>query len=158
MFRNKHVIIAMLVTPLLAILTWFAVGALVGEKAEPARSGQSYPLVEKSSCRYARRVCELANGDLLITLTLRSDESVGLGLKLRSSHALDRVQMAVAAADTEPAPRSMLSEGDAGLDWYLPLAEMPGEERRIRLVATRAGSTFFADASTTFLSPEGQTR
>ncbi len=156
MFRNKHVITAMLVAPLLAILTWFAVGALVGEKPKPAQRGQSYPLVETSSCRYASGVCELTNNDL--RLTLRAGDGVGFNLTLTSTHALDQVQMAVGAADSDTAPRLMMRGGDEGRSWYLPMSSAPAEGLRIRLVASRAGSAFFADASTAFLQTGDRAR
>jgi hypothetical protein len=43
MWKNKHVVIAMIVAPILAVLAWFAVGALVGEKAQVAKPGGAYP-------------------------------------------------------------------------------------------------------------------
>ncbi|MEM6775387.1 MAG: hypothetical protein AAF640_11090 [Pseudomonadota bacterium] len=139
----------MLVAPLLAVLAWFAVGALVGEKPHPARRGQSYPLVEKSSCRYVSGVCDLQNSSL--RLTLRAGNGPKVTLKLTASHALDQVLIALAAPDDDVAPRPMEAEDDSGRLWYLPLSESPREGMRIRLVASQSGSVFFADASTAFL-------
>jgi hypothetical protein len=151
-FRNRHIVIAMLVAPLLAVLAWFSVGLLVSEKPLPARGGSSYPLVEQSSCRWASGSCELENGDL--QLSLRIGEAVGLSLRLHSSHALDGVQLAFAAPGANPLPRSMSRADDTGREWSLSVDELPSKEQRIRLVVSRSGSAFFADASTAFLWPE----
>ena len=69
MFTNKHIIVALLVTPVLAVLAWFAVGAFVGEKPQQAAPGQSYPLVERSNCRYDSGQCDLHNEDLQLSIT-----------------------------------------------------------------------------------------
>ena len=68
MWKNKHVIIAMIVAPILAILAWFAVGQIAGEKAKVAEPGAAYPLVARSNCRWASGKCELANNDLEMTI------------------------------------------------------------------------------------------
>jgi len=57
--KNKHLVIAMLVAPVLAVLSYFALDVLVGERPKPAEEGQSYPLVEKPDCRYASGHCGL---------------------------------------------------------------------------------------------------
>ncbi len=151
MFRDRHVVIAMLVAPLLAILAWFAVGSLRGEKAAPAQAGNAYPLVEKSSCRYASGLCELENNDL--RLVIRVAEDVGAVLSLESSHALDSVQLSVAGPNEEPGPRELQAAEADGRTWELSLARKPEPPQRLRIVATRSGSAFYAEASTTFLMP-----
>ncbi|MEL7045916.1 MAG: hypothetical protein AAGL66_12960 [Pseudomonadota bacterium] len=156
MFRNRQVITAMLVAPWLAVLAWFAAGALVGERPQPAQRGQSYPLVEKSSCRYPSGVCDLENRSL--RLTLRAGDGAEVTLKLDSSHALDQVLMTVAEADSDVAPRHMEAEDEFGRIWYLPLSRLPDAGMRIRLAASRSGSVFFADASTAFLQGARQKR
>ena len=75
MFKNKHVIIALIVTPILAALAWIGVGQLMGEKPHAARPGQSYPLVEKSNCRYESGACDLENEDFLLRLTFHETEA-----------------------------------------------------------------------------------
>ncbi|EED32647.1 conserved hypothetical protein [gamma proteobacterium NOR5-3] len=149
MFTNKHVVVALLVAPVLAILAWFAVGNLIGEKAAPAQPGEAYPLVEKSNCRYSSGLCELENQD--IKLTLRLDETVGVALELTASHALEAALMSVSHPDRDPGPRAMQPGDAAGLRWRLPLSAVPSVDERIRVVISVAGSAYFADASTRFL-------
>ena len=69
-FTNKHVVIAMIVAPVLAVLAWFATGQLSGEKPQPAEQGKSYPLVEKSNCRYPSGACDLENENFKLRLTV----------------------------------------------------------------------------------------
>jgi hypothetical protein len=125
------------------------VGNLGKEKAAPAQRGESYPLVEKSNCRYASGFCELVNED--ITLTLRMDASVGKAIELTASHTLDAALMSVSLASDDPGPRAMRSLDASGRRWALPLSDTPSPLERIRVLISVAGSAYFADASTTFL-------
>ena len=152
MFKNHHVITAMLVTPILAILAWFAVGTFVGEKPQPPQSGEVYPLVEKSSCRYASGLCELENNDL--RLTLRFDDSAAAAMVLEASHDLESVLLSVASPEGDPGPRAMVATDDSGQRWRLLLAAPPGPRDRLRLVLSRRGTAYYAEASTAFLQPE----
>ncbi len=150
MFKNKHVVIAMIVAPILSILAWVAVGQFTGEQPEPAKPGASYPLVEKSNCRYASGACDLENEDFRLRLTLLQGVA-GPEFLLSSSHALEGAVLAVGGADSGPAPAAMRATDGQGLEWRIALADVPAPEQRIRLVARAAGSSYFADASTTFL-------
>jgi hypothetical protein len=152
MFTNKHVIIAMIVAPILSVLAWFAVGSLTGEQAAPAQPGQSYPLVEKSNCRYASGLCDLQNEDFELTLSYEDGVS-GPQLVLRSSHPLEGVVLGVGLPDAEEAPAVMRASDGQGLEWRLTIAAAPAPDERIRLVAMAGGSSYFADASTLFLQP-----
>jgi len=152
MFTNKHVIIAMIVAPILSILAWIAVGAFTGEKAQPAQSGNSYPLVEKSNCRYDSGVCDLENEDFRLSLSLQDGVS-GQQLVLRASHPLEGVVLSVAEPGIEAQPAAMLAADGQGLEWRMVLNDRPGPDQRIRLVARAAGSSYFAEAGTLFLQP-----
>ncbi|KAA1194292.1 hypothetical protein F0M18_02320 [Pseudohalioglobus sediminis] len=152
MFTNKHVIIAMIVAPILAVLAWFAVGQLTGEQPHVAEPGQSYPLVEKSNCRYESGACDLENEDFRLRLTLQ-DGVTGPEFLLTSSHTLEGVVLSVGAADAEAQPAPMRASDGQGLQWRIVLGEKPTPDQRIRLVARAAGSSYFAEASTTFLQP-----
>ncbi|MFT7289183.1 MAG: hypothetical protein ACI87W_003312 [Halieaceae bacterium] len=148
MFKNWHVVLALLIAPVLAILAWFAVGHLLGEQPQPAVAGEAYPLIEKSNCRYASGQCDLQNNDL--KLTIRITEDVGPGMQLSSSHRLESVLASVGETALDPGPRAMRPGDGQGLVWHLTLASPPSPTQRIRLVASRSGSAYFADASTQF--------
>lgn len=153
MFTNKHVIIAMIVAPILAVLAWFAVGQLVGERPHAAQPGHSYLLVEKSNCRYESGACDLVNEDFRLTLIYR-EEPGAPQLVLNSSHALEGVVLGIGTTDQEVQPDLMRATDGQGLEWRLALAARPYPRERIRLVARAGGSSYFAEASTAFLQVE----
>ena len=152
MFTNKHVIVAMIVAPILSILAWVAVGSFTGEQAAPAQSGQSYPLVAKSNCRYPSGACDLENEDLRLRLSAATEG--GSELILSSSHPLDGVVLGVGEAEEETQPVTMRAVDGQGLEWRIELSAAPAPSQRIHLVAMAGGSSYFADAATAFLQPE----
>ena len=150
MFNNKHVIIAMLVAPVLAVLAWFAVGKLAGEQPHSAQPGQSYPLVARSNCRYASGQCDLRNEDFRLSLTL-AGSGPDRALVVQASHPLEGIVLAVEPG-TGGAPEPLLRDSDDARQWRLPLVELPAEGARIRLVARAGGSSYFVEHSTAFLA------
>ncbi len=152
LFTNKHFVIALLVAPVLAILAWFAAGYFAGERALPAQTGQSYPLLEKSNCRWESGACDLENEDLQLTLALEPSAR-GPQLVLRASHALDGVVVGIGDPEASSPPQPMQGVSDDAREWRLPVAAVPGPAQRIHLVAMAGGSAFFADAATVFLQP-----
>jgi hypothetical protein len=149
---NKHVIIAMLVAPLLAVLAWFAVGQFAGEQPRKAEVGREYPLVEQSNCRYESGVCELRNEDMVIKLSL--EQGADEVLVLRASHALEGVLLAIGPPESSLPPDKMRTADGQGKEWRMLIGGVPGPQERIRLVATAGGSTYFAEASTRFVQSE----
>lgn len=149
-FTNKHVVIAMIVAPVLAVLAWLAAGQFAGEKPRPAEPGQSYPLVEQSNCRYPSGACDLENEDFRITLAA-GEGMLATELSLRSSHPLDGVVLGIGEPEGETAPEPMRALDGQGLEWRLALGRLPARTERIRLVAMAGGSSYFADAATAFL-------
>jgi hypothetical protein len=153
MFKNRHVIVALLVAPVLAILSWFAAGSLWGERAAPAQPGNAYPLVARSNCRWASGQCDLENNDL--ELILRYEPALEGVLVLSASHALDSVLVALAPPGEDVSPRRMRPSGADGRQWRLALAKPPGNGLRLRLVAAAAGASYFGDAAALFLTGGG---
>ncbi len=149
---NKHVVIAMIVAPILAVMAWFAAGQFTGETPQAAVPGQSYPLVEKSNCRYPSGACDVENEGLRLRLT--TVEAGGNELLLTSSHPLDGVVLGLGSADEETEPAAMRAADGQRLEWRLQLGAAPLPVQRIRLVALAAGSSYFADVGTTFLQPQ----
>ncbi len=151
-WSNKHVVIATLMAPVLALIAYFGIGALVGEDPQPAEAGQSYPLVEKPNCRYASGACGLKNADFELTLTYERLDSGRLLLRLVSAHPLDGVMLAVAdAGGQEQTPVAMSPAGTGGLHWSLEMIDPDAESQRLRLVASTAGVFYFGDVATKFM-------
>ena len=70
MWKNKHVILAMLIAPVLAIIAWFSVDYFVAERPHEARPGASYPLVAKPNCRRLSERCDLVNEDFRLGMNI----------------------------------------------------------------------------------------
>ncbi|MEL6948593.1 MAG: hypothetical protein AAGM16_00535 [Pseudomonadota bacterium] len=143
MWKNKHVIIALLVAPVLAILAWFAVDRMVAEEPQAAVAGGAYELVARPNCRYASGECELVNNDFQLSLAL----SDGV-MTLNASHALNGVQIAFGdSAGTYGVPQTL--EG-AGQSWQLAFADASADES-IRVLASAGGASYYAETSLAFI-------
>lgn len=149
---NKHVVIAMIVAPLLAVMAWFAAGQFAGEAPQTAVPGQSYPLVEKSNCRYPSGACDVENEEFRLRLT--AAQAGGGELLLTSSYPLEGVVLGVGLPDEETQPAVMHAADSQGLEWRVQLGAAPAPTQRIRLVALARGSSYFADVGTAFLQPQ----
>lgn len=155
--KNKHVLVAALVAPLLALMSYFAIDFFVGESPHAAEEGQSYKLVEKSNCRYNSGNCGLKNGDFELSL---SSEWVGDGqllLTLRSEFPLDGIVIALVqneADDNPPVDMQMVS--DDGLTWSLNLSNPSPGQDRLRLVASSNQSLWYGDVAMKFALPRAE--
>jgi len=147
--RNRHVIIALLVTPVLAVLAWIGVGQLAGETPAPAEPGRAYPLVEQPNCRYASGSCGLRNADLELRIILGNGSEPKV--TVASSHPLERVQLAHAteAGYELPGDLAPVAEGR----WEGQLRARPVEGDRLRLVAQGAGAFYYGEVATAFARP-----
>ncbi|MFT6285902.1 MAG: hypothetical protein ACJA09_000641 [Alcanivorax sp.] len=149
MMTGKHIIAALLITPVLAILAWFAMDQLVAERARPALPGSSYLLVEQSNCRYSSGRCELANGDFKLILAMDEGE-----LLLASSHALDGALLSINSPELNLPPVTMNATDENKLHWRISLARTPRASERIRVAVRADGSAYFGEASITWMAAE----
>ncbi len=150
-WKDKHVVIAMLMAPALALLAYFGIGAILGEDPQPAEAGQNYPLAEKPNCRYASGTCGLKNAEFELTLTFARLNGGRILLRLASAHPLEGVLIAVADdGGEEQIPVAMRPAGENGLAWSLDMAHPDAETQRLHLVASAAGVHYFGDISTAF--------
>ena len=151
MFRNKHILVAGLVAPLLAVGAYYAVDLWVGEKPHAAEAGRSYPLVELPNCRYDSGACGLKNGDFRLDISAEWLGEGRLSVELISAFPLEGVKLAMVSTQAgEPPPRQMRPTSDDGLGWVLEVESSDPENDRMRLVAASAGSLYFGDASMKF--------
>ena len=148
---NKHLVVAMLVAPVLAVLSYYALDVMVGEKPQPAEEGQSYPLAEKPDCRYASGHCGLKNADFELQLVAEGVEDDRVSLTMTSVFPLDGAMIAlVSGEDDDAPPAAMQPSGDDGLGWWAEIARPEPARQRLRLVVSSAGSLYYGDAATAF--------
>ena len=154
-FRSRHVIVALLVAPVLALLAWFSIDFLVGERPQAAIAGHSYPLVEQPGCRYAGGDCGLKNADFELALSLSRAADGRVALEVVSAFPLDGVLAAVVAdASDEPGPTALRRAEPGGLAWRIELEPPRAGRDRLRIAATAAGSRYFGEVSTEFAADE----
>jgi hypothetical protein len=154
-FKNRHVVVATLMAPLLGLGAYFGMGFIFGERPQPAESGQSYKLVEKPNCRRASGLCGLKNVDFELTIGFERLGIDRLLLKLDSEHPLDGVKLAlVQNGIDEGEPRDMQPTGKDGLNWSLDIPTPDPERDRLHLVAASMQTLYFGDVTTKFTSSE----
>jgi hypothetical protein len=154
-FKNKHMLVATLMAPILGLVAYFGIGALLGEKPHVAESGQSYLLMEKPNCRYASGVCGLKNVDFELTLTYEWLENGDLSLMLKSENPLDGVLLALVENEAdENQPVNMQPAGSDGMNWSLTLDHPDPERHRLALVASNNQTLYYGDVALTFTLKE----
>jgi hypothetical protein len=149
--NNRHVITALIVAPVLALIAYFGFDFLAGETPQAAVEGQSYSLVEKPNCRYDSGQCGFKNGDFELTI---GAEQIGDGyfrMTLNSVFPLDGIKVSVVASEADDKrPVDMRPESDDGMSWSLEVGPIDPEQSRLRLVASSRGSLYYGDADMKF--------
>lgn len=154
MWKNKHVVIALIVAPILSILAWFAVGHLVGEKPQAALEGETYTLIARSNCRYASGSCDLVNADFKLTITPEMLAASSVALTLTSSHSLQSAVLGLVDANAAEEPGPMTVTDDNRTTWQVLIPRPSSPEASIRVAVTAQGATWYAEVPTVFLEPE----
>jgi hypothetical protein len=153
--KNKHLVTAAIVAPVLALIGYFGINALVGESPHAAEEGQSYQLVEMPSCRYSSGRCGLKNGDFELNLSTESLADDRLLLMLESEFPLEGVKVALVENEVdEKQPVDMRAMGEDGLAWSLEMARPDPERNRLHLVASANRSLYFGDVAMKFTLQE----
>ncbi len=148
MFKNKHVIIAMIVTPILAIMAWFATGMLVDEKPHTLKEGGIYTFNVRSNCRWESGNCTLLNEDVRIDITGKYT-SYTLELAMKSSVPLSDIKIAY---DKNDKPQSMVY--DKNKDLWGGILDLKDKTEFINAVVVINGTVLYAQFPTTFLNPK----
>ena len=154
MWKNKHVIVALLVAPILSILAWYAVGNLFGEKPHAAEEGEIYTLVGRSNCRYASGSCDLHNSDFRLTLEPDMLAASSVALTMTASHRLRSAAIGLVEDGTAEAPAPMTSTDDSGTTWQGLIPRPSSPDAVIRVAVTAQGATWYAEIGTVWLEAE----
>ncbi|MGB5511813.1 MAG: hypothetical protein WBM87_08910 [Woeseiaceae bacterium] len=154
MFKNKHVIVAMLVAPVLSILAWLAVDYFVGERPHAAKPGNAYLLVAKSNCRSDSGQCDLANRDFEITLRATRIGDARMTLEALSKFPLQQSTIGLVESGIEATPLPMDKMDAAALRWNATLSRPVSDEATLRVAMLAQGVTYYAEVPVTFLQLE----
>lgn len=155
MFKNKHVVMALIVTPVLAVIGYFATDYFVSERPHQAVQGAKYQLVQLPNCRYASGQCGLKNGNFKVVVTGESDDSGSLSLQVDSVFGLEDAYVSVVQDPTDTVgPTKMLSQGDDAKVWRVNLHVTNPLQQYLRLVVTADGAVYYAETQMPFLNYE----
>lgn len=145
MLTNKHFLAAMIITPILAILAYFAVDFWVTEPALPPVKGETYPLVSGSKCRYESGKCILTNGNFKIVLHADRPSEGVLSLRMVSDFPLQDAKISLADEDDVDAlPSDMMATAGDGKEWLVLLDDQNKTEIR---VVVAAGDNYYYGSS-----------
>lgn len=155
MFGNKHIAIALLVAPMLAIIAWFAVDYFVAERPHAAVPGGSYPLVAKPNCRRPSEGCELANSDLTVTLAVPEFDAAAAKIDLTSTFPLERAAIGIAnTSAVEGAPDILSPTESTRLSWRGSVSGPIDRDSTLRVLVWASGASFYAEVPVTFFYTE----
>lgn len=154
MFTNKHVLVAMLVAPVLAIMAWFAIDYFIGERPHAAKDGAAYTLIAKSNCRYDSGQCDLENSDFKLNIRPTSVTSGSVQLEMTSAFPLQSATLGLVNDGTATLPSPMAATTNEALHWTTRIDRPHGEASTIRVAVTADGATWYAEVPTVFLFPE----
>lgn len=153
MFKNKHMTTAMIVAPLLAIISYFATDYIVSDIPVSANQGETYSMVARSNCRYQSGQCTFRNGDLEVKFQLVQDEMGQNVLKAQSSHPLQGAQIALVGAENNDVQPVRLSQSDdSGERWLVPIQGSVDDKKELRVAMLANATTFYGSSETTFFT------
>jgi hypothetical protein len=152
-YKNKHVVIAMLVAPILALISYFSVDALVAEKPHAAQAGEHYELLEKSNCRYSSGHCDLKNGDVELSIKPEWVTNQRLRLTINSSKPLQNIIGArVNVLGEEVATHELKSADKEGFSWSTEMVTPDADLERLHVAVAINDTWYYADASLNFIN------
>lgn len=146
--KNKHIITALIVTPILAVLAYFAVDIVVKERPQAAIAGKAYPLVARSNCRFTSGKCDLENASFNSQLSIGKAPNL---LNLKSSHALQAATIGFVHEDgLETSPTSMRALDETNTLWQLELPQDTDTDTVARLALQANDAFYFAETTMKF--------
>jgi len=154
MWKNKHVVVAMLVAPILAVIAWYGVDAIVAERAQTAEPGSAYPLVARSNCRYESGQCDLVNHDFKLTVRAVDIQPGRISLALESEFPLANATLSLVSGDDEVlAIVARGSSPEQSVQWHAEIAADAVPAAILRVAVTVQQSVYFAEVPVIFISP-----
>ena len=154
MWKDKHVVIALIVAPILAIIAWFGVDYIVAEKAQPAEPGSMYPLVARSNCRYDSGSCDLVNNDFKVRIRpvdLKDDRTI---LAVESEFVLQQASLALVVGGEETAGKGAPTKTPEGETvWIVNIPVRAEPEAILRVAVTAQDSVYFIEGPVNWMWP-----
>lgn len=150
-FKNKHVITSMIVAPILAIISYFAVDYYVAEVPHKAKDGQLYKMLAKPNCRWESGSCNLINGDLELKITSNTQTYGENQISVVSSVGLESIKYAIASHKNQHSnPKSMTSSNAENTSWYSTRINVVHSDY-FQFVINADNSVFYVEVPATFI-------
>ena len=153
-FKNKHVVIAMLVAPVLAIIAYFATDHVVSEKPHQAKQGETYKLAARPNCRYPSGRCTLHNADIEVDVRIERISDSAVKLILQSTHPIQHALASFAAGDKAPLPTTLYRSAAGDDAWNAEFNQADVENSSLRLVLEVSDAVFYAETPVVFIDYE----
>ncbi|WP_456375814.1 hypothetical protein [Thiolapillus sp.] len=139
---NRHVKLAIILAPMLAIGAYILTGIYLDERIEN-RPLADKPLKLQPDCHLLSDVCELLHREIAVNIAVENKEGKTL-LYLSASTPVKGVL--VAFADTPP--QAMFNRGDPE-KWVLPVTQDISAGSRLKLVISGEKKRYFAEIPVT---------
>ena len=151
-FKNKHVITAMIVAPILAIASYYLVDMMVKEKPRKAVAGQSYKLIAKSNCRFSSGACDLENGNFKSTITVVTSDGKQT-LFLRSNHTLQQAVVGFVTNDgQESGPFELVASDTSNKQWFTEFSVPADADTVLRVALSASDAHYFSETNMGFIT------
>jgi len=158
MWKNKHVIVAMLVAPILALIAYFSIDYFISERPHAAKPGTDYTLVARSNCRRASGSCDLINGEFELSLSASPGDSGALTLLLSSRFPLAGATIGIAPeAGAQSLPLTLSPSGADRTSWSTQVTKPDVEVAALQIAVVAQQSRYFAEVPAIFLIAETPT-
>lgn len=153
-FKNKHVITAMIVAPILAIASYYLVDLAVKEKPSKAVAGQAYKLIAKSNCRFSSGACDLVNGNFKSTITIEESDGKQT-LVLNANNSLQKVTVGFVAGDgQESGPFELIASDATSKQWFTEISGPADADTTLRVALRANNSHYYSETSMGFATYE----
>jgi len=153
--KNKHMILAMFVAPVLAIIAYFSVDYMVSEKPRAAQPGSTYKLAAKSSCRYKSGACTLKNGDVEVHIRAQRFDAEDVELVMHSELAIEHAIISYVIGDfaSEPVQMPVLTNQASAetSDRHIFLQLDNPEKTKLRFALNISGVMYYAETTAIFV-------
>jgi hypothetical protein len=151
-FTNKHVIIALIVAPILAVVSYYSVDLLVKETPQTAQAGSSYPLIAQSNCRYTSGRCDLANNEFAVQLRVAQlSDSAWLLVEAKAGIVLQGITVGFARADRSLIVPPQRMEFDAARNrWQIVASQGFENDTQLMIVLQANDVRYYAETAMTF--------
>jgi len=149
--KNKHLLVAMFVAPVLAIIAYFAVDHVVSEKPQVAAQGKSYKLAARPNCRYQSGGCTLVNSDVEINVRVQRSTDALIELTVESNLPAQRILASFTGDSETDEPVALQSYDPNKTIWSATFATVDPQNSHLRLALQLGGAAFYAETPAVFI-------